>query len=62
MKAIQLTALGAPDVLKLIDAPVPKPAADEVVVKVTATGVNYKDASMRRVVHHTIAAALHSRC
>jgi NADPH:quinone reductase len=48
MKAIQLTALGAPDVLKLIDVPVPKPAADEVVVKVAAAGVNYKDVSMRR--------------
>jgi NADPH:quinone reductase-like Zn-dependent oxidoreductase len=43
MKAVQLTAHGAPGRLELRDLPDPQPAADEVVVDVRACGVNRLD-------------------
>jgi NADPH:quinone reductase-like Zn-dependent oxidoreductase len=43
MKAARLYAYGAPDVLKYEDAPRPTPAADEVLVKVHAIGLNPVD-------------------
>ncbi len=43
MKAIQITAFGGPEVMHLIDLPDPVPAADEVLLDVTAIGINYAD-------------------
>ena len=43
MKAIQITAFGGPDVMHLVDLPDPVAGTDEVVVDVTAIGINYAD-------------------
>lgn len=47
MKAIRIHEFGGPDVLELEEAPKPKPAADEVLVKVYATSVNPVDWKIR---------------
>ena len=47
MKAIQIHEFGGPEVLKYEDAPVPKPAPDEVLVKIHASGVNPIDWKIR---------------
>ncbi|MBK8029047.1 MAG: NAD(P)-dependent alcohol dehydrogenase [Chloroflexi bacterium] len=41
MKAIQIPAYGAPDVIQLRDVAAPTPKANEVLVKVVATSVNF---------------------
>lgn len=43
MKAIQFTQTGGPDVLTLTDLPTPTPKAGEVLVRLTAIGINYID-------------------
>jgi NADPH:quinone reductase-like Zn-dependent oxidoreductase len=48
MKAIQVHAYGGPDVLELEEVPRPQPAADEVLVKVYASGVNPVDWKIRK--------------
>jgi len=47
MKAIQVQKTGGPEVLTLVDLPVPKPKANEAVVKVAASGVNFIDVYFR---------------
>lgn len=47
VRAIQATAPGGPDVLQLVDLPDPEPAADEVLVRVAAAGVNFIDTYRR---------------
>ncbi|MEO8568397.1 MAG: NADP-dependent oxidoreductase [Ginsengibacter sp.] len=47
MKAIRIHAFGGPEVLKYEDAPQPIPAADEVLIKVHASGVNPVDSKIR---------------
>jgi NADPH2:quinone reductase len=47
MKAIQVQKAGGPEVLTLVDLPVPTPKANEVVVKLTAVGVNFIDVYLR---------------
>jgi NADPH2:quinone reductase len=47
MKAIQVQKHGGPEVLTLVDLPVPKPKPQEVVVKVSAAGVNFIDIYFR---------------
>lgn len=47
MRAIHASAAGGPDVLELVDLPDPTPEADEVVVRVAATGVNFIDTYRR---------------
>lgn len=47
MKAIRIHEFGGPEVLKLEDAPRPKPNADEVLIKVFATSVNPVDWKIR---------------
>lgn len=47
MKAIQLSRTGGPDVLELVERPIPEPAAGEVLVKADAIGVNYFDTMIR---------------
>jgi len=43
MKAIQVRKLGGPEALELVDIPVPQPKANEALVKVAASGVNFID-------------------
>lgn len=43
MKAIQITEFGGPDVMNYLDLPNPVPGADEILLDVTAIGINYAD-------------------
>lgn len=43
MKAIQINEFGGPDVMKFVDLPDPKPGDGEVLLDVTAIGINYAD-------------------
>lgn len=43
MQAIKIERTGGPEVMALVDTPVPTPAAGEVLVKLSACGVNYID-------------------
>src|SRR5690625_3251320 len=47
MKAIQFTEYGGPEVLNLVDIPVPKIGDHDVVLKVKVIGVNYADTARR---------------
>ncbi len=47
MRAIQVQKPGGPEVLTLADLPVPKPKPNEVVVKISAAGVNFIDVYFR---------------
>ena len=54
MKAIRVSRTGAPDVMHLVEVPVPQPKATEALVKVTIAGVNaidgqFRDGSLRTV-------------
>jgi NADPH:quinone reductase len=48
MRAIQAREFGGPDVLHLVDVPVPEPAEGEVLIRVTRAGVNFADTHQRR--------------
>jgi NADPH:quinone reductase len=43
MKAIQIKRTGGPEVMELVDLPVPQPKPNEAVVKISAAGVNFID-------------------
>lgn len=43
MRAIQVTQTGGPEVLTLTDLPTPQPKAGEVLIRLTAIGINYID-------------------
>ena len=47
MKAIQVKQVGGPEVMEVADLPVPQPKANEAVVKLAASGVNYIDVYVR---------------
>ena len=47
MKAIQVAEVGGPDVLKLVDLPIPEPKSHEAVVQIKAAGVNFIDVYFR---------------
>jgi NADPH2:quinone reductase len=47
MKAIQVKQVGGPEAMKLVDLPVPEPKANEAVVKIAASGVNFIDVYFR---------------
>src|SRR3954454_6197766 len=47
MKAVQMTEFGGPEVLELVDLPTPEPAAGEVLIRVTKSGVNFADTHQR---------------
>ena len=51
MKAIIATTAGGPEVLEYTDVPEPTPGPAEVVVKVTAAGVNFIDTYRRAGVY-----------
>jgi NADPH2:quinone reductase len=48
MKAIEISAFGGPDVLRLVDRPAPAPRAGEVLIEVAAAGVNRPDLMQRQ--------------
>lgn len=47
MKAIQVSKAGGPDVLTLVDLPVPTPKANQAIVQIKAAGVNFIDVYFR---------------
>lgn len=47
MKVIEITAFGAPDVLRLGERPVPVPGVGELLIRVAASGVNRPDVLQR---------------
>ncbi|MBA3056894.1 MAG: NAD(P)H-quinone oxidoreductase [Gammaproteobacteria bacterium] len=47
MKVIEITAFGAPDVLRLGERPVPVPGVGELLIRVSASGVNRPDVLQR---------------
>jgi NADPH:quinone reductase len=47
MKAIQVKQTGGPEAMELVDLPVPQPKANEAVVKLAASGVNFIDVYIR---------------
>jgi NADPH2:quinone reductase len=47
MDAIQVSQVGGPEVLKLVDLPVPEPKPNEALVQIKAAGVNFIDVYFR---------------
>ena len=47
MRAIQMQEFGGPEVLQLVEIPVPEPAEGEVLIKVGRAGLNYADTHQR---------------
>lgn len=47
MKAIQVARVGGPEVLEVVDLPVPEPKSDEALVEIKAVGVNFIDIYLR---------------
>lgn len=47
MKAIQVSKTGGPEVLTFVDIPAPQPKPNEVLVKISAAGVNFIDVYLR---------------
>jgi NADPH2:quinone reductase len=47
MKAIQVSEVGGPEALKLVELPVPEPKPNEVIVQLKASGVNFIDVYFR---------------
>lgn len=48
MKAIQISAVGGPEVLQLVDLPIPEPGAGQVLIRVEAVGVNFVEIYFRK--------------
>lgn len=47
MRAIQMQSFGGPEVLRLVDLPVPRPGPGEVLIEVDRAGVNFGDTHTR---------------
>ncbi|HUA12244.1 MAG TPA: zinc-binding dehydrogenase [Solirubrobacteraceae bacterium] len=47
MRAIQISEFGGPEVLALVELPVPEPGEDEVLIEVTRAGLNFADLHAR---------------
>ena len=48
MRAIQQQEFGGPEVLELVELPVPEPGDGEVLIRVTRAGMNFADTHQRR--------------
>jgi NADPH2:quinone reductase len=48
MRAVEISTPGPPDVLRMVERPMPQPTADDVLVHVVAAGVNFPDTVQRR--------------
>lgn len=57
MRAIQMSRFGGPEVLELVDLPVPQPESDEVLIRVSRAGLNFAD-THRRTNSYLAAAEL----
>ncbi len=57
MKAIEISQPGGPEVLVLVDRPMPEPQAGEVLIKVAAAGVNRPDVLQRKGLYPPPAGA-----
>ena len=55
MKAIEITAFGAPEVLRLSERPLPVPGVGELLIRVAASGVNRPDV-LQRLGHYPVPA------
>ena len=53
MKAIQIQEVGGPEVLRLVELPIPQPGPGQVLVRVEATGVNFIEIYFRSGVYKT---------
>jgi NADPH2:quinone reductase len=51
MKAIQISEAGGPDVLKLVELPIPEPGPGQVLLRVEATGVNFVEVYFRKGIY-----------
>jgi NADPH2:quinone reductase len=51
MKAIQLQSTGGPEVLQLVDLPIPEPGPGQVLIRIEATGVNFIEIYFRKGVY-----------
>jgi NADPH2:quinone reductase len=51
MKAIQISANGGPEVLELIELPIPEPGPGQVLIRVEAVGVNFIEIYFRKGVY-----------
>jgi len=47
MRAIQMTEFGGPEVLELVELPVPEPGPEQVLIKVARAGLNFADTHTR---------------
>jgi NADPH2:quinone reductase len=47
MKAIEVSRFGGPEVLELVDAPVPEPAEGQLLIRVNRAGINFADTGAR---------------
>jgi NADPH2:quinone reductase len=54
MRAIQQREFGGPEVLELVDLPVPEPGSGQVLIRVSRAGMNFADTHQRR--NHYLAA------
>src|SRR5919202_1832473 len=48
MRAIQVREFGGPEVLEVVDLPVPEPGPGEVLIRVIRAGINFADTHQRR--------------
>src|ERR687886_660514 len=48
MRAIQVQEFGGPEVLRVVELPVPEPGEGEVLIRVSRAGINYADTHQRR--------------
>ena len=48
MKAVEISRPGGPDVLVPVERPMPEPGPGEVLIKVSAAGINRPDVFQRR--------------
>ncbi|MER9341699.1 hypothetical protein NKI41_12990 [Mesorhizobium sp. M0601] len=53
MKAIELQSPGGLENLRMVERPMPEPGRQEMIVKVKATALNYRDAEIVRGSYHT---------
>jgi NADPH:quinone reductase len=53
MRAVEISNPGGPEALRVVDLPKPAPQADEILVKVTAAGVNRPDV-LQRMGHYPV--------
>jgi NADPH:quinone reductase len=51
MKAIQICETGGPEVLKLVEMPIPEPGPGQVLIRIEATGVNFVEVYFRKGVY-----------